>query len=65
MRFFDRRVAIVKLAIIVVFGLLAVAVFVLNGRQKAAASSAGPSASHTDAPGEDNCTECQIGRAHV
>lgn len=58
MKFFYRRVGHVKLAIILVFGVLAVSVFVLNDRQKAAASSAGPSASHTDAPGEDNCTVC-------
>ncbi len=58
MRFFYRRVGHVKLAIILVFGVLAVSVFVSNDRQKAVASSAGPSASHTDAPNEDNCTVC-------
>jgi hypothetical protein len=31
--------------------------------QKANAASSGPSASHTNAPGEDNCTSCHVGSA--
>lgn len=47
-----------KLTIILLFCGLTIAVIFLNGRQKAAASASGPSPSHTDAPGEDNCTAC-------
>ena len=47
-----------KVSIICLFSVLAVAVFISNDRQRASAASSGPSPSHTNAPGEDNCTAC-------
>ena len=58
MRLIDRPKTFIKLTIIVAFSVLAVAVFLSNGRQKAAASASGPSPSYTEAPGENNCTAC-------
>lgn len=53
-----RRSAVVKLVIMgVVAGIVAV-IGLTGGREKAAASAAGPSPSFTSAPGEDNCTAC-------
>ena len=59
MRFPVRRLVFTKLlvifaAILVVFGVLMFS----NKYEKVGASSSGPSASHTNAPGEDNCTAC-------
>lgn len=47
-----------KLAIVAIFAALLVTITLLDGKQPADASAEGPSASHTDAPGEDNCTSC-------
>lgn len=54
----NRRTTLIKLGIVGLFGLLAIAVFITNDRQRATAASSGPSPSHTNAPGEDNCTAC-------
>jgi hypothetical protein len=47
-----KGLAIVIVALVAAFG------FSTKYFQKANAASAGPSASHTSAPGEDNCTSC-------
>jgi FG-GAP-like repeat len=47
-----KGLAILVVALVAFFG------FSTKYFQKANAASAGPSASHTDAPGEDNCTSC-------
>ena len=57
MRLVNRKTIFVKLLVIVFFGALAATGF-LGWLQKIDASAFGPSASHTDAPGEDNCTAC-------
>jgi len=57
-----RRTALIKClvaAAVAVFGVLGFGGFV-QFQQRSAASSSGPSASHTNAPGEDNCTACHI-----
>lgn len=58
MKFTARRTIGIKLAIVVAAGVFAVLIFVVNVRQKVEASAFGPSPSHTNAPGEDNCTAC-------
>lgn len=60
MRTSIRKKNFAKLAFIVVSVGVVMAFLVLSGGQKAHASSAGPSPSHTDAPGEDNCTACHV-----
>ncbi|MEO6654969.1 MAG: choice-of-anchor V domain-containing protein [Pyrinomonadaceae bacterium] len=60
MRIVTGRSATLKSIIILVFaGFFAIFYFV-GFSDKAAASASGPSPSHTDAPGEDNCTACHI-----
>jgi Reeler domain len=49
-----------KLLVISAFAALAIVVSFLDSDQKARASALGPSPSHTNAPGESNCTECHI-----
>ena len=58
MKLINHRMSRVKLAVILLFSVFAVAAFVSNGARDSAAASGGPSASHTNAPGEDNCTSC-------
>lgn len=58
MRGIHRKTNGIKLIVAVFFGMLAIAILFLNEGQKADASAQGPSASHTNAPGEDNCTAC-------
>lgn len=58
MSFQISKVALIKLASIAVFIAIAVAAVMFGERQEVDASAFGPSASHTDAPGEDNCTSC-------
>ena len=60
MRIVSGRQSTLKLAVIVIFAGIVAFVSLLNNGQKAIASASGPSPSHTDAPGEDNCTECHI-----
>ncbi len=55
------RIVSVKLSIIVVFTLALVAVWVAGKHRPVSASAQGPSASHTGAPGEANCTSCHTG----
>src|SRR5262245_21160540 len=50
----------IKLAIVFTFVSLLRVVALCNAQQTAQASSSGPSPSHTDAPGEDNCTACHV-----
>ncbi len=54
------RKAAIKLAIILVFAAVTGAASLLDGTQNALASASGPSPSHTDAPGEANCTVCHV-----
>lgn len=54
------RSTVVKLAIVIVFSLSFAAIWLLSNKQRANASAAGPSPSHTNAPGEDNCTSCHV-----
>ena len=54
----DKRRTILKLAIVVVVAALLGTITLLGERIKARASAEGPSPSHTDAPGEANCTAC-------
>ena len=49
-----------KLTLIIVFVGIVLFVSLLSGGQKSIASSSGPSPSHTNAPGEDNCTTCHV-----
>ena len=61
MRTVSRRSVHFKLAFIILF-VLTFSAFWLAGRQRPVGASAqGPSASHTNAPGEDNCTSCHVG----
>jgi FG-GAP-like repeat/FG-GAP repeat len=50
-----------KIVAICAFSLVALFGVSTKYFQKANAASAGPSASHTNAPGEDNCTSCHVG----
>ncbi len=58
MKFVSGKAALVKLAIIALLAVLLGSVSLLGNKEVAKASAVGPSASHTDAPGEDNCTSC-------
>jgi putative transposon-encoded protein len=54
-----RKVIFTKLTVIFAAVLLVAGVSVFSSRyEKVSAASSGPSASHTNAPGEDNCTAC-------
>ncbi len=50
----------VKLVVIALFIIAAGCLIFVNRGQKAFASALGPSPSHTNAPDEDNCTECHV-----
>lgn len=52
------RAAFLKLVIVVVFTAVIATVALVGNRQKAAASAFGPTPTHTNAPGEANCTAC-------
>lgn len=54
------RTVIIKLLLIAVCVVIAVSGFFFGDKQAVDASAFGPSASHTDAPGEDNCTACHV-----
>ena len=54
------RRALIKLVIVVVMGLGFGGLALMGERNKARASAEGPSPSHTDAPGEANCTVCHV-----
>ena len=58
MNFVVGRTAILKLAIIAAAIALIATVALVGNKQKAAASAFGPSPTHTNAPGEGNCTAC-------
>ncbi|GEM_PF-1498457 len=58
MHFKIGKTALIKLVAIGVFGVVAIGTNLFVERQRTSASADGPSASHTDAPGEDNCTSC-------
>ena len=58
MSFHIGRTALTKLVFVAVFFAIAAIGLVFDKEQEVAASAFGPSASHTDAPGEDNCTSC-------
>jgi hypothetical protein len=60
MRIDIRRKTFLKLAMIGIFVGAAVCFVLLSSGLKAQASASGPSPSHTNAPGESNCTECHI-----
>ncbi|MEO6051662.1 MAG: choice-of-anchor V domain-containing protein [Pyrinomonadaceae bacterium] len=60
MRIVTGRSAMVKSIIILVFAGFFGIFCIFGFGDKAAASAQGPSPSHTDAPGEDNCTACHI-----
>lgn len=61
MNFVVGRSAFVKLVIIGMFTALIGTVALIGNRQKAAASAFGPTPTHTNAPGEANCTACHTG----
>ncbi len=54
------KTAALKLSIIFVFTGIGVAVSFLTGSNLVLASASGPAPSHTDAPGESNCTACHV-----
>lgn len=54
------RRSVVKLAIIVAFVTVFGAVWLAGKHRPASASAQGPSPSHTNAPGEDNCASCHV-----
>src|SRR5262245_60812723 len=60
MRIIIGRRNCVKLTLIIVFSGIALLVSLLSDGQEVIASSSGPSPSHTNAPGEDNCTACHV-----
>jgi hypothetical protein len=60
MRILSSRRKTLKLALIFLFAAAAVFVIVLSSERKVNASASGPSPSRTNAPGEDNCTECHV-----
>ena len=51
---------IAKLTAVIAFAGVVIFFSMLSGGEKALASASGPAPSHTDAPGESNCTECHI-----
>ncbi|MEP6903653.1 MAG: choice-of-anchor V domain-containing protein, partial [Actinomycetota bacterium] len=54
-----RKLVFTKLTVIFAAVLLVVGFMMFTGKfEKVSASASGPSASHTNAPGEDNCTAC-------
>lgn len=60
MRSISHRLALIKYAVLAVAAVFVV-FFILGsmvGKDPVSASASGPSASHTNAPGEDNCTTC-------
>lgn len=60
MSLLNSKVIVLKITIVFAFAGVAVLVGFLSSGQKTLASASGPSPSHTDAPGESNCTECHI-----
>ena len=59
MKFSVRKLVCAKLTVIFAAFLLVVGILMFSTRyERVSASSSGPSASHTNAPGEDNCTAC-------
>ena len=58
MRIVTGRSATVKFVIVLIFSGFFGIYCIFGFGDKAAASAFGPSPSHTDAPGEDNCAEC-------
>lgn len=54
------RTVLVKLVFLVLFVAVAGGAFLLVEMNEVDASAFGPSASHTDAPGEDNCSSCHV-----
>lgn len=52
------KAALIKLVFVALFVLIAILGYLPGDRQEVDASAFGPSASHTDAPNEDNCTSC-------
>ena len=60
MRIDIRRRTFLKLALIGIFAAIAVCFTFLSNAQRARASASGPSPSHTNAPGESNCTACHV-----
>ncbi len=52
------RSAVVKLSIIVVFSSFVAILLLVGSRQRASASAFGPTPTHTNPPGEGNCTAC-------
>ncbi|MGI8495463.1 MAG: choice-of-anchor V domain-containing protein [Pyrinomonadaceae bacterium] len=63
MQIVSRKVFYVKLSIVAVAAILAIFCFqnFFGKYEKVSASAYGPAASHTNAPGESNCTECHTG----
>ena len=61
----SRKIVFVKLSIIAASAVLAVFCFqdFFGKSEKVSASASGPSASHTNAPGESNCTQCHTDSA--
>ena len=60
MRVVIRRRTFLKLAIIGLFAVVIVSFALMSNGHETHASALGPSPSHTNAPGESNCTECHI-----
>lgn len=60
MIFFKNKIVALKLSIVFAFAGGVLFVGFLNNSEKALASATGPAPSHTNAPGESNCTECHI-----
>ncbi|MEP7038830.1 MAG: choice-of-anchor V domain-containing protein [Acidobacteriota bacterium] len=63
MQIVSRKIVHIKLFIIVVAAVIAFFCFqnFFGNYEKVSASASGPTPSHTDAPGETNCTECHRG----
>lgn len=62
MRIVSRKMFFTKLGVIFAVAAFVVSIQMFSGRiDKTSASAFGPSASHTNAPGEDNCTACHTG----
>ncbi len=60
MSVFSNKTVLIKLAVLVsavLLGIFGIGGYFADSREASAAST-GPSASHTNAPGEDNCTAC-------
>jgi len=58
MRFLASRAALLKLAVSGATIALVTVLALTGGQERARASASGPAASHTGAPGENNCTSC-------